>query len=349
MGDAGSRVKWVDYAKGICIILVVMFHTVNYVHGVFDARGWLQPVVDFARPFRIPDFFLISGLFLSRTINAPSAKYFDKKVVHFIYFYLLWLTIQSVILNFNALVDAPRWFAKQWLIHLIEPAGSLWFVHMLAIFYTVTRVFRKLPPPVLVLGALILQSAYQLGWFHTESGVIENFSERYVYFLIGFAFAPAIFAFADRASDRPGLIAGIVLAWGIGNWIAVQNDLHNHFPGAFIMGLLGATAVCCVSALLSRFNLLTIVRYCGQNSIVIYLTYAIPLTGSILVMKQFGLPLNDPGTASALALTASVGLPLVFHLLVKNTPARILYERPKWVSINPLPNFVNLKWGRSRA
>ena len=25
-----DRIAWVDYAKGICIILVVMFHTVNH-------------------------------------------------------------------------------------------------------------------------------------------------------------------------------------------------------------------------------------------------------------------------------------------------------------------------------
>ena len=342
-----SRVKWVDYAKGFCIILVVMFHAVNYVYWTFDVRGWLQPVVEFARPFRIPDFFLISGLFLSRTIDAPPAKYFDKKVLHFVYFYLLWLTIQSVTLEFHVLLDAPKYFVKKWLIALVEPTSSLWFVHMLALFYVATRLLRRIPPPIMVVGALVLQTLYQLEYIQSEWSVLEHFCNRYVYFLIGFAFAPAIFKFADRASDRPGLIAATVLAWAVGNWVAVQYELHQHFPGAFLLGVIGATAVCCISALLSRFNLLVFVKYCGRNSIVIYLTYAIPLSGSIALMKKYGLPFNDPGSATAFALSAAVGVPLIFHLVVKNSAARILYERPKWISINPLPTFFPRKSGSS--
>ncbi len=51
-------------------------------------------VVEFARPFRMPDFFLIAGLFLARRIDAPWRLYLDRKVLHFFYFYALWLTIQ---------------------------------------------------------------------------------------------------------------------------------------------------------------------------------------------------------------------------------------------------------------
>ena len=68
-----QRVDWVDYAKGICIILVVMMHAVNGVEYLFDEQGWMHPIIDFARPFRIPDFFLVAGLFLSRSIHAPLA------------------------------------------------------------------------------------------------------------------------------------------------------------------------------------------------------------------------------------------------------------------------------------
>src|SRR6201995_383606 len=88
-----DRVAWVDYAKGLCIILVVMFHTVGHYQEAVGATGWMQAIIDFSKPFRMPDFFMISGLFLSRTIDAPLTKYLDKKVVHFLYFYLLWLGI----------------------------------------------------------------------------------------------------------------------------------------------------------------------------------------------------------------------------------------------------------------
>lgn len=59
-----GRVDWVDYAKGFCIIFVVMMHSTLGVEAVVGHQGWLHMVVAFALPFRVPDFFLISGSFL---------------------------------------------------------------------------------------------------------------------------------------------------------------------------------------------------------------------------------------------------------------------------------------------
>ncbi len=91
-----GRIDWVDYAKGICIILVVMMHSTLGVEAATGQTGWLHAVVEFALPFRVPAFFLISGLFLARTIDRDWRVYLDRKVLHFVYFYLLWMTIQFV-------------------------------------------------------------------------------------------------------------------------------------------------------------------------------------------------------------------------------------------------------------
>ncbi|MEL6946038.1 MAG: acyltransferase family protein, partial [Pseudomonadota bacterium] len=85
----GSRVDWVDTAKGICIIFVVMMHTTLGLEKAVGEQGWMHAVVAFAEPFRMPDFFLISGLFLAATINRPWRLYLDRKVVHFLYFYVI--------------------------------------------------------------------------------------------------------------------------------------------------------------------------------------------------------------------------------------------------------------------
>ena len=91
---AAERLDWADYAKGICIIMVVMMHSTLGVEAAAGAQGFMHSVVEFARPFRMPDFFLISGLFLSRVIDRDWRTYLDRKVVHFAYFYVLWVTIQ---------------------------------------------------------------------------------------------------------------------------------------------------------------------------------------------------------------------------------------------------------------
>jgi uncharacterized membrane protein YcfT len=102
---APARVDWVDYAKGFCIIMVVMMHSTLGVEEAVGHAGFMHAVVMFAKPFRMPDFFLISGLFLNRVIDRDWRTYLDRKVVHFAYFYVLWVTIQFV-------VKAPHFAAE---------------------------------------------------------------------------------------------------------------------------------------------------------------------------------------------------------------------------------------------
>ena len=65
-------------------------------------------LVAFAKPFRMPDFFLISGLFLPIVIERDWRTYLDRKVVHFAYFYGLWVTIQFAF-------KAPPLRRREWL------------------------------------------------------------------------------------------------------------------------------------------------------------------------------------------------------------------------------------------
>ena len=68
-----DRVDWVDYAKGICIVMVVMMHSVLGVELAAGETGFMHVLVAFAKPFRMPDFFLISGLFLPLVIDREDA------------------------------------------------------------------------------------------------------------------------------------------------------------------------------------------------------------------------------------------------------------------------------------
>ena len=135
-----------DYAKGICIVMVVMMHSVLGVEAAAGQTGFMHLLVMFAKPFRMPDFFLISGLFLSVVIDRDWRTYLDRKVVHFAYFYVLWVTIQF---GFKA----PSFAAETSWSHVgylylesfIEPFGTLWFIYLLPIFFVVTKLTRQHP------------------------------------------------------------------------------------------------------------------------------------------------------------------------------------------------------------
>src|ERR1700743_2074910 len=183
---SAKRVDWVDYAKGICIVMVVMMHSVLGVELAAGQTGFMHAVVMFAKPFRMPDFFLISGLFLALVIDRDWRLYLDRKVAHFAYFYVLWVTIQF---GFKA----PAFAAEQGWAHVgvaylesfIEPFGTLWFIYLLPIFFVVIKLTRNVPwPAVWLVGAALEMSHINTGWT-----VIDEFAARFIYIYSGYIFA----------------------------------------------------------------------------------------------------------------------------------------------------------------
>src|SRR5215467_13869146 len=209
-----ARVDWVDYAKGICIVMVVMMHSVLGVEQAAGQQGFMHAFVSFAKPFRMPDFFLISGLFLSLVIDRDWRTYLDRKVVHFAYFYVLWVTIQF---GFKA----PGFAAEQGWAHagylylesFIEPFGTLWFIYLLPIFFVVIKLTRH-APAILIWGlAALLESLH----VKTDWTVIDEFCARFIYIYSGYLFADYVFALSDRARAHPALALGGLAAWALIN------------------------------------------------------------------------------------------------------------------------------------
>src|SRR5438552_4792441 len=199
---AGHRIDWVDYAKGICIVMVVMMHSVLGVEAASGQTGFMHWLVMFAKPFRMPDFFLISGLFLAVAIDRDWRTYLDRKVLHFAYFYLLWVTIQF---GFKApsFAAETNWshVGYLYLESFVEPFGTLWFIYLLPIFFVVTKLTRKAPPSAIWAVAALLEMAHVA----TTWTVIDEFCARFVYFYSGYWLAAYVFALSDRARARPVL------------------------------------------------------------------------------------------------------------------------------------------------
>jgi uncharacterized membrane protein YcfT len=320
-----ERVDWVDYAKGVCIVMVVMMHSTLGVEKAAGANGWLHYFVDFARPFRMPDFFLISGLFLSRIIGRDWRTFLDRRVLHFAYFYALWVTIQFVI-RAPGIAQEAGWagVVKEYLFAYIEPFGTLWFIYLLPIFALTTRLTRFLPPLVLFIAAAILESLkINTGWT-----VIDEFASRYVYFFTGYWLASYVFALASTVQARPMLaLAGLVV------WALVDGGLvaagYSTLPGvSLFLGAVGALAVVSIAALLAKARFFDPLRFAGENSIVVYLAFFLPMAATRTLLLKLGV-IHDIGTISAIVTIVGVITPLVFFLVVRGTRLNFLFERPQ--------------------
>ena len=320
-----GRLDWVDVAKGICIILVVMMHSTLGVEKAIGAETALHAFIEWARPFRMPDFFLISGLFLAARIDRPWRGYLDAKVVHFAYFYVLWVNIQFAMkapgmageLGLNGV-------AAQYLLSYIQPFGTLWFIYLLAIFFVAAKLLQVVPKSIVLAGAALLHVlAPHTGWL-----VVDEFADRFVFFYTGYVAAPLVLALAARIWSYPALLLVPALAaWGYLNWLAVNSGVAIAAWSDLPFAYAGVLAVIATSVLLARSGRAGWLAYCGRNSIVIYLAFAVFMGPTrVLLLKLVPLGLAD---ATALAVTAAGVLgALCLFWLVRNTPARFLFVRP---------------------
>ena len=324
------RVDWVDYAKGICIVMVVMMHSVLGVELAAGQTGFMHAFVAFAKPFRMPDFFLISGLFLPLVIDRDWRIYLDRKVVHFAYFYVLWVTIQF---GFKAPAFAADtgWSHAGYLYleSFIEPFGTLWFIYLLPIFFVVIKLTRGLPPALIWGVAALLEATHvATGWT-----VIDEFCARLVYIYSGYLFADTVFALSNRARAYPALALA-----GLGLWALVNGSLvafgYSEWPVVSLaLGLAGAGAIIVFGTLLARMNWLNVLRFCGAHSIVIYLAFFLPMAATRTLLLRTGI-VPDIGTISLIVTIVGVVGALLIWKAALAVGANFLFERPKafWIA-----------------
>lgn len=344
LSNNSQRVGWVDIAKGLCIVLVVMLHATHGVENAMGQTSTLSAIIAWAAPFRMPDFFLISGLFLASRIHRPWRSYLDTKVVHFVYFYVLWVTIQ---IAFKAPHFAAQlgWEGLFWfyLKSFIVPFSSLWFIYILAVYFVVAKLVSPVPKPVV----FVVAAAMHLFVPATGIFAVDQLSERFVFFYTGYAAAPLIFAFAKRLMQMPELGIGLALGlWGSLNAWAVSSGAFDINGLNLLISFCGIAAVIAFAVALMDTLPGRMLSYCGKNSISIYLSFAIFMatTREILVAANSSLNLGlSVDLVSLSALAAGVIAPLILARMVRNTKLAFLFERPEMFRLKDRPRVTSVR------
>lgn len=326
-----DRYGWVDFAKGICIVAVVTLYAKNQVGHFLGNAGWLDDWVRFARPFRMPDFFLLSGLFLGRVLDRPWRSYLDTKVAHYLYFLVLWTLI---IVPWNWLSvswDVTPWTAFKNIVYSIyRPDAMLWFIQMLAVYFVVTRLLRRVPWWCMLPAAAVLKMLD----YHTGIYPVDWFGEYYVFFYTGYYFAKSIFQYSEWVQGNRAKAMAIVLAWIIGNAYATLQPWSTN-PLVFqALGFVGIMAVISISTLLQRYSFMNWLRYLGENSIVLYLGFYLPMLFMIWACGALGYRPN-PGVFATAITAASILTALSAFWATRGTRLAFLFTRPTWAHLVP--------------
>ncbi len=325
-----ERLAWVDFAKGLCIVAVVALWVSRAMEG---SSGWVGYFVAFAKPFRMPDFFLISGLFLSQVIARPWRSYLDTKVVHYLYFLVLWtlLIVPGSWLINGAMPATALEAVGDLAFHLYKPAAMLWFILMLPVYFVVARLLKGVPD-VIVLAVAALMMIFPL---HSGIYPLDWFGEYFVFFFAGHMLAERFFQLADWARAHPRLAVLAIVVWAAGNAVLVKIKLSDHLAVSLVLGFIGISALVMLAALISRAPAARWLNYLGKNSIVVYLGFYLPL----LWLTEYSrlLPLGVHGRATFL-LAGSIAAALLLHWGARRAGLHFLYERPDWARLTGGPN-----------
>jgi uncharacterized membrane protein YcfT len=298
---------------------------------MMNSHGWMQDLVDFAQPFRMPDFFMLSGLFMSRVLDRPLRSYLNTKVVHFFYFYALWATIKFVLVDLHGQLGLGLWqITLNYLYLYVQPESQLWFIYMLPLFFVAVR-FTKSAPVLLVFAVAVALKLLDLdtGW-----KMIDRFGLYFVFFYTGTVFAPRLFQMAAWAHAHLRTTVAILMLWIVANALLVHLQVNWIPLGHLIMGHAGALAIFLLAVVLATLPWMHWLAYLGEHSIVAYLAFVIPLFAMRKLLLTHA-PQIDLGTLSLVVGILSILGAFLIYWSVRHTPLRFLFERPAWASIMP--------------
>ncbi len=293
-----QKALWINQIKGLCICLVVIYHSVItfYPHlealhaplSVLLAKCWVTFNLYLA-PFRMPVFFFISGYLVRRYIDEVDWKTcVDKRLWSIIWVLALWGVLQ-----WQALTHLNAWLAPDrdlntasnaayadslsgFIMGMLTASTSLWYLYALVVYFTLCKLLSRWKLPLIGLLALvsIAINFLPLPWWGMNS-VVRNM----IYYSLGAWYGVQLMAWMQARVWRRDALA--VAAFGVVSVVL-------WFVGVPLP--LSLLSILLIMALFYRFeqrfsvspdNLLNVV---GSNTIAIYTTHRILIEGVSLFM-----------------------------------------------------------------
>ncbi|KJC62908.1 acyltransferase family protein [Agreia bicolorata] len=334
-----TRLAWVDAARGICVLLVVLLHVRIFVYAPLapPSNGvelWTQ-LTEFFGAFRLPLLFVVSGFVASRRVRAGwSDRRTVLRAVSLYWIYLVWLTVYAVLSI--VVIDPGVPFRVMTPLHYLEqllvPDSMLWFIFALAAYVIVLSSVNRVPRGAVlgVLAALSIASGAvpvtrdEALWLHVVYYA--------VFFAVGVYAAPALQLLAR--SRRP-----FVLPLSVGTFIACELAWQQSAEGTILetaLRLLRDGAAVAVSivviALLVRWRPFErVASAIGQRTLPIFVLQ-LPLIWLLFLLPLVGWSLEfapvrylAPVLGTALIVVAALGI----HRLLIRARARVLFELPE--------------------
>lgn len=289
------RYDWVDYAKGIAIFLVVYRHSFEGLKRAHlntqDFMGLEYANILFFS-FRMPLFFIVSGMFLSSSlVKRGLGTFTGQKAKTIIYPYFFWGILQiSTQILFSGMVNSSR-SAEDYLLLLYNPKGvdQFWYLYALfnvTILYAIIKTFFKATTTIqMVIGVAM----YYLSTHASQRGWDLYFVLDILHYYIFLAFGDMAASFF-REEKNAGFLGsfrlfafltplfivaqGYFLLTNLNHDAAAYRFVEDHQPTLFLLiALTGCAFMISISFILQRFNAASWLRIIGFHSLYIYVSH----------------------------------------------------------------------------
>ncbi|WP_278313569.1 acyltransferase family protein [Lolliginicoccus levis] len=326
------RVVWVDVAKGMCILLVVVFHSTNFAITRGYGSDWWVAFNALLEPIRMPLFFLASGFFAAGILARSWNDVWRRRIFLMLYLYGLWVVLRFAYFTFIPGASLTHEEEHPWrlLTGILVPHNGLWFVYALAIYFAVAKLLNDLDVRVQV------GIAFLVSWLAYAQDILpwtwQNMAAYFLFFLIGVRGRDLLTALARHASL--GLVGVLALAYAGMYYLSLQGGLADTALGSILLTLLGLAVGILAAASITWEPAMRALAYLGTVTLPIYLMHEIALGTIAYLALENGL-VPSVGTVQAvgpiaIAVAGVVGA-LALHRSLLAARATWLFGLPSWL------------------
>jgi fucose 4-O-acetylase-like acetyltransferase len=304
-----ARLSWIDYARGIAIILVCYRHVFEGAKesGIaVNGYRFLEYFNIFFYSFRMPLFFIISGIFISRSLQKKGFKaYAETRARSILYPYFLWGFLQlSLQIIFTRYTNGhPTLLSYLDLFYLPREIAQFWYLYALfnvSLMYAVSKYFLKIPAAANIIIGLVL--FYITSIFYRENiqaGFVFDIFHYYIFFGVGDFISSHLLSKKNQLYFESGktLIAMLVVFSLVQTYFLIQNLNHSvskymyvEFYQPFIFLLIAFTGCAFIINLtffLQKKDILAWLRVLGRHSLYIYVSHVIIFSFIRIALSKF--------------------------------------------------------------
>lgn len=313
-----NRIRWVDFAKGISIILVVLHHSIIIESDSPLYNNTLDYFNSLLAYIRMPLFFFLAGLFVNNALKSDLKYFFKFKVIHLFYLYIIWNIILYITTEVpkNIVLNASSYLN---IIDLVIDPPAVWFIYALLVFIIMTRLTRSASIVALGIALILFVLSIQSG----DYDFIDKLVRFYPFYLLGHLTSKLAHKLSAYTKTYHILYLPVYFSVVI---LLKEYHLSGTAIGLFVLYAGGVIAGIIVGTLISRIPSFSWLAFIGKNTLPIYLIHTIPV-GTLRVI----LPLMIPGQAviaTIIMLISGVTIPLITIYITKKLHMNWLFELP---------------------